>query len=329
MTGRDGADPAVLAVVVLNWNGRDDTLACLASLRPAAEEAGRPVRVYVPDNGSTDGSVEAVRGAFPEACVIENGANLGFAGGNNRGWRAAAADGAGLVLFLNNDATVAPDVLRRLCGALERDPSVGAASPRIYKGVPPSGEVWFEKGEVTPDRFRIAAHVPADSDGPTGRPYNTDFACGCAMLLRAATLEATGGFDEGFFAYYEDVDLSLKLRAKGLHCVVVPDAAAWHRVSGSTGGGFSPASMFYTFRNGRYLARRHAPDAATWARYRRGYARQCLSQARWLAKSVSRASAAAGLQGALCALAGQKGPRPAALPDAPFRWAAAGLAALP
>ena len=135
-----------MAVVVLNWNGGDDTLCCLRSVM-ASDLPG--LRVYLADNGSTDGSVARVRAALPPVRIVENGANLGYAGGNNRGWRAAAADGATRVLFLNNDAVLAPDTLRLLCQAMDADPGVGAASPRILRGrgsQDDGGGVWFEKG---------------------------------------------------------------------------------------------------------------------------------------------------------------------------------------
>ena len=107
--GRRGRGvPVSWAVCVLNWNGREDTLRCLASLRGE--------RVIVADNGSSDGSVEAIRSAFPDVEVVENGANLGFSGGNNAAIRRALDGGAEWVVLLNNDAEAEPGLLDALPG---------------------------------------------------------------------------------------------------------------------------------------------------------------------------------------------------------------------
>src|SRR5262249_4020202 len=101
-------EPANVTIVVLNWNRRDDTLVCLESLRQA--DLGG-ARVLVVDNGSRDGSVEAIRAAFPEVDVLALPRNEGYAGGNDAGMRWALERGAEAVLLLNNDTRVAPDFL--------------------------------------------------------------------------------------------------------------------------------------------------------------------------------------------------------------------------
>ena len=111
------------AVCVLNWNGREDTLRCLASLRGA--------RVIVADNGSTDGSVEAIRAAFPDVELVENGANLGFSGGNNAAIRRALERGAEWVVLLNNDAEAEPGLLAALQAAAARHPRAGVLAGKL------------------------------------------------------------------------------------------------------------------------------------------------------------------------------------------------------
>jgi hypothetical protein len=302
-------------VVVLNWNGGEDTLDCLASV-DASDLSG--VRVYVPDNGSTDGSRQRIVERFPQARLIENGTNLGFSGGNNRGWRVAVADGASRILFLNNDAVLAPDALRRLSHALDAYPDVGAVSPRIFRGHSPqdgSERVWYEKGCVRLHDYFVAYHGRATEAELNAPCYEVDCVCGCALLVRAEALEASGGFDEGFFAYYEDVDLSLTLRHLGWRCAVVPAARAWHKVSASTGGDYSATSAFFSARNNRYLVERHA-DAVTKRRFRSRYLRSWLYHAARYARHNPRGIPAV-LQGGLCGLVGQKGARPRLLPAAP------------
>src|SRR6478672_1715045 len=118
--------PRRVAVVVLSWNGKDDTLQCLASLAGVQYE---PLEVIVVDNGSSDGSPEAVEAEFPDAVVIRMGLNAGFAGGVNAGIEAAIERGAAAVLLLNNDMVVEPGFLGPLVAALE--PGVAAACSQI------------------------------------------------------------------------------------------------------------------------------------------------------------------------------------------------------
>ncbi len=127
------------AIVVLSWNGREDTLACLSSLA-GLDWPG--IDVICVDNGSSDGSPEAVRADFPAVTVIENGSNLGFAGGNNVGIRAALERGADWVLLLNNDATLAPDAVRELDAVAGARPRAGVLGGKVLFAEPPH-RVWF------------------------------------------------------------------------------------------------------------------------------------------------------------------------------------------
>ncbi len=277
----------MLAVIVLNWNGGDDTQRCLKSLTAST----LPHRVYLVDNGSTDGSQDSVVADV----VIRNGRNLGFAGGCNAGAWQAIKDGANQLVFLNNDATIAPDTLEKLHTALTDD-AVVAVSPRILR---PDGTIWFERGAITLDEFVIARHVEGSD------PNQTDFCSGCALLVRAVDFERVGGFDEALFAYYEDIDLCLKLNGK---CLVVPDALAWHKGSASTGGSESPRSLFYTFRNSRTVALRHGSPEQ-----KQQYERAWLRQGLWLASFVggrSKDAGAAALLGMLCARIRSSGEMP-------------------
>ena len=138
-TGSAQMEPSVF-IVVLNWNGRADTLTCLRSLQALADKR---TRVLVVDNGSTDGSVAAILAAHPEVPVIETGRNLGYAGGNNVGVRHAIAEGADFVLVLNNDTVCAPDMIDRLLQAAAKHPGAGMFCPRIFYMHDP-GRVWFD-----------------------------------------------------------------------------------------------------------------------------------------------------------------------------------------
>lgn len=220
-----------VAIIILNWNGKEDTLECLESVfrldYPNFE-------VIVVDNGSSDGSVEAVRDAYPQATLIENGANLGFSGGNNVGIRYALERGAEYVWLLNNDTTVEPDSLRSLVACAEAHPKVGMLSPVIYYYDEPEA-VWFAGGVIDWRTGRTnhlcvpGAFSAADSE--------ERYICGCAILIKRKTIERIGVLDERFSpAFYEDTDWSVRCVEKGFQLAIAKDAKIFHKGSVSTGG---------------------------------------------------------------------------------------------
>ncbi len=257
-----------VAAVVLSWNGREDTLACLRSL--AAVE-GTGLATILVDNASTDGTVEAVLAEFPEVEVLVNDANLGFAEGNNVGIRHALEGDAGWVLVLNNDVEVDPGFLGALLDEAGRRPDAGALSPVIRFG-PPSELIWFAGASYDPRRGYNGRQ--RGYGRPAGPPYDkvweTDRICGAAMLVPRAVLEEVGVFDTALFAYYEDTDWSLRVRAAGRRLYVVPAARIWHKVSRSSGGESSPATLYYGTRNALAVAERYAPLGFVGTRRRRG-----------------------------------------------------------
>jgi GT2 family glycosyltransferase len=254
---------ARVTAVVLGWNGRDDTLACLRSLRGATYPE---LSVVVVDNASTDGGPDAVAAEFSEVRLIRLDENRGFAGGVNAGVAAALAADADHVLLLNNDAIVDPGFVEPLVDALE--PGVGAACSQVLDA--DGSRIWYAGADYDPRRGHQGRHtgygappIPAGVD-----PYDTDRACGAAMLVPRAALEDVGLLDEALFAYAEDVDWSVRARRAGLRIVVVPASTVRHRVSSSTGGASSPDSLYYALRNGLAVAERVAP-LGRWGTLRR------------------------------------------------------------
>lgn len=248
--------PASTIIVVVNWNGREDTLACLASLRTLDEG---PLDVLVVDNGSTDGSVPAIRAGFPEVELIETGRNLGFAGGSNIGIEAALAREAEFILLLNNDTVVSPGVVRELVAVARAMPDVAAVSPKIYYHADPT-RVWYAGARwvAALARFEhIGKETLEDGVQSDGQPMDTEYACGCAMLLPARSLRRVGLLDTGLFLLYEEVDWCFRARRAGLRCLVVPRARVWHKVSASFGGKLSPLYMYFDVRNRLFWAERH------------------------------------------------------------------------
>lgn len=219
-------------VIVLSWNGAEDTLACLASL---AKVKSPEFTTLLVDNASTDSTVALVRQAFPQVEILELPRNLGFAGGNNAGFRSLHGRGFDNVVFLNNDTVVDPGFLQPLLDELQK-PWVGIAAPKILYMDDP-GRIWFAGGVLDPATGLIEHTGIRQPDGPRfDTPEPVWYATGCCLALRCRDFEAVGCFDERFRMYGEDVDLAVKIRKRGLVIMYQPASRIWHRVSASSGG---------------------------------------------------------------------------------------------
>jgi GT2 family glycosyltransferase len=258
---KDVAKPARAAcwhAIVLSWNGREDTLNCLESL--TLVEHPDLVIVCV-DNGSTDGTQQAVRERFPQVVLIEAGANLGYSGGNNLGLRYALEHGARWLMLVNNDATVAPDVIAGFERAARRHPRAGMLAGKVYFSDRPQ-TIWFA-GQRVRELIGYSGR-PRGYGRPDGPRYEdvcrTDRAVGALMAVSREAIDAAGLLDEDLFAYVEDVDWALRVRGTGLEVVFAPGARAWHRVSASTGGeAASIHTLYYGVRNTVIVLERRRP----------------------------------------------------------------------
>lgn len=253
--------------VVLSWNGREDTLACLDSL---ARVEG--LAVVCVDNGSSDGSPQAIRERFPRVTLIEAGANLGYAAGNNLGIRHALAAGAEWVMLVNNDATVAGDVIDGFEAARRACPRAGMLAGKVYFAERPH-TIWFA-GQRVSELLGYSGRPRGYGrrDGPRyARVRATGRAVGALMAVSRELVEAVGLLDEDLFAYVEDVDWALRARAAGWKVVFAPGARAWHRVSASTGGELrSTHTLYYGVRNTIVVLERRRPVGTLGTAARRG-----------------------------------------------------------
>jgi GT2 family glycosyltransferase len=234
-------------IVVLNWNGWQDTIACVQSLLRLKYA---DFRVLIIDNGSTDGSQDQLQAALPGVDLLQTGANLGFGGGCNVGIRHALASGAEYVWLVNSDATVDPDALAAMVKLADQNPEVGAV-----------GSVLFDAGTVDQVQLwgggRINLWLGRSNHCVSGGAI--DFVSGASLLLRRAALEEVGLFDEeSFFMYWEDTDLGFRLRNAGWRLAVAPDSHIWHKQSASLGLG-NPVLDAYAARSCVRFLRRHAP----------------------------------------------------------------------
>lgn len=242
--------PLVYAVV-LNWNGAEEAIGCLHSL---VDQTYPNLKWMVVDNGSMDDSVEQIRAAFPTIDLLVNAENRGFAGGVNVGIRHAMRAGADYVIVLNNDL-----VLDKACVERMVTPAlVGAAMVTAvicYTSDPQ--RIWSIGGNINPWNLEKTADARGSLDtGQLPLVMERHFVPGGATLMSCKALEKIGLFDEGFFLYYEDADLSLRAHRAGYKMAVATDAKMWHAVSHSSGGSNSPRERYWMARSSvRYFAK--------------------------------------------------------------------------
>ncbi|MCK6556413.1 glycosyltransferase family 2 protein [Candidatus Binatia bacterium] len=250
------ADVPSVAVIVLNWNGTDDTLECLRSL--VGQDYPR-CEVVVVDNGSQSSPRARIAAEFPSVTCIETGQNLGYSGGNNVGIRYALERGHDYVFVLNNDTIVEPNFLTRAIPVAGSDPSIGVVGIKILAWDQP-GRVWVAYGEVTyrQSLVRLIGYYGLD-DGRYDHPCDVDWVPGTAMLFPRQALERVGLFDEAFFAYHEDVDWCARARERGLRVVYTPVARIYHKGHRSSGGKvYVTPRQYLAGRNMVLFVRKHA-----------------------------------------------------------------------
>lgn len=260
--GSDSAigSPTVRAVVV-TWNGAHLLRPCLDSLL-AQDLARGTLDIVVVDNASSDGTRAMLARDYPDIEVRVNPENLGFAGGVNVGLIDLQQDYA---VLLNNDATFEPEAVSRLIEHLEKPANVGvaAATAQILLTQPDAagrtlvnstGNVLTRHGSAA-DRDWL---VPVDS---LAAPVDVFGFCGGASALRRTALEDVGLFDRSLFLYYEDTDLSWRMRANGWSIHYVSSAVAHHRHAASSGTA-SAVFRYYNTRNSLIVLSRHAPWAS-------------------------------------------------------------------
>jgi hypothetical protein len=243
-------------IIILNWNGKDLTRACLQSLERVRYDN---FKILVVDNGSTDDSVAMVREEFPQVEVLALPHNVGFAAGNNRGFAFVEERKPEFVIFLNNDTTVHPDFIQALIQPFE-DGRVGQTVPKIFYEHP-SDKLWYAGGKVNLWTGVIAHRGIRCSDAEKfNRAGVTDYATGCCFCMRRKDFATLQGFDESesFNMYGEDVDLSLRIRKYGKLVWYTPQAVIWHKVSASVGGAFSATKLRRKLVANIKLLSRHA-----------------------------------------------------------------------
>jgi GT2 family glycosyltransferase len=251
------ATPRV-AAIVLNYNGREVTLQALESLAAMEYPA---FDLVVVDNGSTDGSYDAIAAAFPDVVQVRTEENLGPAGGCNLGIRWALEQTSpryDYLLILNNDIEVAPELLTEMVRRAESDPHLAVVGPKAYYyAAEDRDRIWSAGGRL---RFRESVtkeRGEGERDrGQYDRDDEVDYINGCAMLVKREAFEKAGLWDPIFHLAVEDADFCMRVKALGYRCGYAHRARLWHMVAYATGV-YKPGKTFHTGRSTAIFVRRY------------------------------------------------------------------------
>jgi GT2 family glycosyltransferase len=277
----------MLYIIIVNWNVRELLAACLRSLQahPAATHAQT---VIVVDNASSDGSVEMLKRDFPDAHVIANATNRGFTGGNNDGLRYAQSlihpqplprgggnpqAGVGVsgaenyFLLLNPDTEVTPGALDALLACADAQPNAGVVGPQLRY---PDGSLQSSRRRFPSlktalfESTWLQSHAPRKllddfymRDLPDDQPCECDWLVGAALLIRASAIQQTGGFDENFFMYSEELDLCKRLHGAGWRVVYCPSALITHHEGKSSGQASARRMITFNTSKVKYFRKHH------------------------------------------------------------------------
>ena len=282
--------------VVLAWNGRRWIGPCLDSLL-ASDYPG--LEILVVDNASTDGTTDLAARYIPRVRLIRNRRNLGYAGGNNVGVRAALEGGAEMVALVNQDTRVEPDWLTRIVEVARADPRLGILSPSQwdYEGVAPDPSFLAVLADADP---RTAQAIAAGR--AVAGAVEVPTALGAALVLRRSLIERVGLFDPLYFVYFEEADLCRRARRQGFRVAIVPGARVYHWHGLLHPSEMSRRASFLSFRNQfvyelKDPARTVRRNLAAWLGLCAGEIHRCLTHARGARGGLERALALGAAQG--------------------------------
>ncbi len=265
-----------MSIVIPNYNGAACLEPCLRSLLHQSYEQAE---ILVVDNASRDHSLEMVRRVAPQARILLQTTNLGFAAAVNRGIEAARGD---WIAILNNDTEAARDWLAECHAAVERHPDASFLACRILDihrrdHIYSAGDCFLRAG-IGYRRGQEKADCEEYRD-----ERQIFSACGCAALYRREAIEAACGYDERFFAYLEDVDLGLRLQVAGACGYYVPTAIIYHQGGATSGGEFAPLAVRLRTRNAILVLLKSVPGRILW----RCWPMILAGQAAWLGRAAA------------------------------------------
>ncbi|MEL7668863.1 glycosyltransferase family 2 protein [Methanobacterium sp.] len=240
-----------ISVIIPNFNGRQFIKTCLDSIK---RQNYSFYEVIIIDNASSDESVRYIHENYPEFTLIQNKENLGFAAAVNQGIRSSSSD---YVFLLNNDVELELNSISNLLKCVEKDENIFAASSKMIQYADRS------KMDDAGDEYTVLGWTRKVGDGKSPDLYVTEretfSACAGAALYRRSILDELGCFDENFFAYMEDVDISYRARIQGYKCVYCPEAVVYHFGSGTSGSKYNEFKIRLAARNNIYVPYKNMP----------------------------------------------------------------------
>ena len=240
-----------ISIIVPNFNGKKFLKICFDSI---LNQNYSSYEIIIIDNGSSDGSVQYIYEKYPEFTLIQNKENLGFAAAVNQGIKASNAD---YIFLLNNDVELEQDSISNLLKCIEKDENIFAVSSMMIQYNDRS------KMDDAGDEYTILGWTRKVGDGKSPDLYTAEreifSACAGAALYRKSILDELGYFDENFFAYMEDVDISYRARIKGYKCVYCPEAVVYHFGSGTSGSRYNEFKIRLAARNNVYVPYKNMP----------------------------------------------------------------------
>lgn len=250
-----------VAIITVNYNGKIDTLELLESLG-RLNSKNCELKTIVVDNASSDGSVSAIKEAFPKTDILQTGGNLGFGGGYNKGFEYASIWGADYFFIINNDSKIDdPNILQKLIDVIMKSPQIGIVAPKIlfeegfefhkerYSKDELGKVIWFGGGTFDWDNIKSVHRCIDEVDrGQVDVIEETEFVSGACFLIKKEVLEKAGEFDGDYFLYFEDADFCKKVFDAGFKLYYCGKTQIYHKVSQSTGVG-SKVTDYYHTRN--------------------------------------------------------------------------------
>ncbi|MDQ3239290.1 MAG: glycosyltransferase family 2 protein [bacterium] len=287
----------ILHVIILNYKNKDQTIKCVDSISDCNTPPDCKVEILVVDNASGDGVERIITNQYKHIQYIQTGANLGYTGGNNAGIRTILEKYSNpqddqmhkqnpsddFIFIVNNDTYFKQNFLIELLNSARRHPKAGIISPKIYftKNSHPKNildknrnpqiaqvndeVIWYAGGKFDWDNV-LGSHRGVDEIDQHQYDLDStiDYSTGCALLITVSVLQQVYGFDTKFFMYYEDVDLSMRIKSKGYELWYCPQAIMWHENASASSVG-STLQTYFTTRNRLLIALKYAPLRAKLA----------------------------------------------------------------
>jgi GT2 family glycosyltransferase len=254
-----------VAVILLNWNTPEYTSACISSLLKHADTS--VFDIIVADNGSSDNSLAILKQQFPNLIYIDNQQNLGFAEGNNRAIVHSLNNAYTYSLLINTDTLIDEDIIGKLSSHLHQHPEAAAVQPAIY-WMHERTKIWNGKGRFNRLTGRTWSYTHTPVAEELQNHSQAEWLTGCCVLLRNTALQKSGLLNKLFFLYYEDVDLSYRLRQCGFELHYLPSCKMYHEAGVSAKvkapkkeGHLSPVIHYYVSRNHLWFIRQYGPAA--------------------------------------------------------------------